>query len=224
MRDLLPALQIGDSLFPSGAFSHSSGLETLVADGVVTSAAHLAEVLDVHLQERLARSDLPALLAVHAADDPALVREVDRALSAVKLSSEERAASERMGLRLATECARLAPAPALKALIADVRAGRTPGNAAVALGLATRALGLSWEDAGLVLCYSTSAALVSAALRLMRLGHGEAQAVLLAAHPAMRAAVTAALDVDWRDLGPCAPQLDVAAARHQRAAIRLFAS
>jgi urease accessory protein len=224
MRDLLPALQLGDSLFPSGAFSHSSGLETLVADGVVMSAAHLAEVLDVHLRERLARSDLPALLAVHATDDPALVRKIDRALSAVKLASEERAASERMGLRLATECARLTPAPALEALIADVRGGRTPGNAAVAMGLATRALGLSREDAGLVLCYSASAALVSAALRLMRLGHGEAQAVLLAAHPAMRAAVTAALDVDWRDLGPCAPQLDVAAARHQRAATRLFAS
>lgn len=222
---MLAALQLGDSLFPSGAFSHSLGLEALVADGVVRSAATLAEVLDVHLREKLARSELPALLAVHSgADDPDLVCAIDRALSAVKLAREDRQGSERMGLRLATESARLAPAPALDALLAAVRARRTPGNAAVALGLAGRAMGLEASETALVACYTASSALVSAAMRLMRLGHGEAQAVLLGARPAMLAAVEAAAGLDWRDLRPCAPQLDVAAARHERAAARLFAS
>ena len=235
MSDLLAALQLGDSLFPSGAFSHSFGLEALVADRVVDSAADLAEVLDVHLRQRLAYSDLPALMAAHAAGgdplaahaaggDPEPLFAIDRSLTAVKLAREEREASGRMGLRLATECVRLVPAPALAALVAGVREGRTPGNAAVALGLATRAFGVGAREAGLVACYAASAALVSAAMRLLRLGHGRAQAVLLAAHPAMRAAVATAEDVDWRDLRPCAPQLDVASARHQRAAARLFAS
>ena len=74
-------LQLGDSMFPSGAFSHSFGLEALVADGVVGSAEALGEVLDVHLREKLARSDLPALLAAHAAVETELVSAIDRALS-----------------------------------------------------------------------------------------------------------------------------------------------
>jgi urease accessory protein len=217
-------LQLGDSMFPSGAFSQSFGLEALVADGVVGSAGALGEVLDVHLREKLARSDLPALLAAHAAVETELVCAIDRALSAVKLAREDREASERMGLRLATECARLAPSTALEQLIAAVRARRAPGNHAVALGVAGRELGLSGTETGLVACYTSAAALVSAAQRLMRLGHGRAQALLLEARPAVGAALATAESLDWRDLRPCAPQLDVAAARHQRAPARLFAS
>jgi urease accessory protein UreF len=40
----------------------------------------------------------------------------------------------------------------------------------------------------------------------------------------MEAAVRCAQAADWRDPRPCTPQLDVAAARHERAAARLFAS
>jgi urease accessory protein len=192
---------------------------------VVSSASTLAEVVDVHLREKMGRSDLPALLAAHAnADDLDLVRAIDRALNAVKLAGEDRLASQRMGLRIATECRRLRPAPALDALCDAGRVGRTPCNAAVAQGVAGRAMGLEADEAALVACYTAAATLTSAAVRLLRLGHGEAQAVLMGAHPAMRQAVAEARELDWHDLRPCAPQLDVAAARHQRGSARLFAS
>jgi urease accessory protein len=90
---LLTALQLGDSLFPSGAFAHSHGLESLVADRQVTDAAELQVLLRVHLLGRLASADLPALLAAHgaaASGDIELVLRVDRALTVVKLAREER--------------------------------------------------------------------------------------------------------------------------------------
>jgi urease accessory protein len=223
----LAALQLGDSLFPSGAFTQSSGLETLVADGVVADAAGLRALLRTHLHHRLARADLPVLLAVHAAaatGDLATVLEADRLLAAVKLAREERTASSRMGRRIAVEAARLAPAPILLAFLAAVREGRTPGGAAVAQGLAAQAMGIDAERAALLACYSFGAALVSAALRLMRAGHGDAQAVLRDCRPDMAAAVAAAAAADWRDPRPCASQLDIAGARHERASARLFAS
>jgi urease accessory protein len=224
---LLAALQLGDSLFPSGAFTQSAGLETLVADGEVRDPPDLRALLRTHLHHRLARADLPVLLAAHAAaaaGDLDTVLEADRLLAAVKLAREERAASARMGRRIAIEAARLAPGPVLAAFVEAVRGGRSPGGAAVAQALAAEAMGIAASPAALLACYSFGAGLVSAALRLMRIGHGDAQAVLRDCRPDMVAAIAAARAADWRDPRPSAPQLDVAGARHERAPARLFAS
>ena len=224
---LLAALQLGDSLFPSGAFAQSGGLETLVADGEVRDAADLRALLRTHLRHRLARADLPALLAAHAAaaaGDLETVREADRLLAAVKLAREERTASARMGRRIAAEAARLAPGPVLAAFEREIAAGRTPGGAAVALGLAGQAMAIPAPETALLACYSFASGLVSAALRLVRIGHGEVQAVLRDCRPDMLAAVEDAVAADWRQPRPCAPHLDVAGARHERAPARLFAS
>jgi urease accessory protein len=223
----LAALQLGDSLFPSGVFTQSGGLETLVADGEVRDAAGLRAVLRSHLLHRLARADLPVLLAAHAAaadGDLDTVLEADRLLAAVKLAREERLASARTGRRIAAEAARLAPSPTLLAFAEAAASGATPGNAAVAQALAAQAFGILAEPAALLTCYTFGAALVAAALRLMRIGHGDAQAVLRDCRPDMAAAVEIARHADWRDPRPCAPQIDVASARHERAPARLFAS
>jgi urease accessory protein len=145
-------------------------------------------------------------------------------LSAVKLAREERTASARMGGRIAVEAARLAPGDALAGFARSVAAGGTPGNAAVALGLAAQAMGIAAPAAALIACYSFGSGLVAAALRLMRIGHGDAQAILRDCRPDMVSAVEVALAADWRDPRPCTPHLDVAGARHEQAVVRLFAS
>jgi urease accessory protein len=226
-ESFLAALQFGDSLFPSGAFAQSSGLETLVADGEVVDAAGVRALLRAHLVHRLARADLPVLLAVHAAaggGDVDTVLEADRLLTAVKLGREERTASARTGRRIAAEAARLAPSPVLVAFAEAANTGRCPGNASVAQGVAAQAMGIPAESASLLACYTFGASLVAAALRLMRIGHGDAQAVLRDCRPDMAAAAELARLGDWRHPRPCLPLADVAGARHERAAARLFAS
>ena len=227
MHSLLSALQLGDSLFPSGAFTQSNGLETLVADGEVRDAAGLRALLRAQLRHRLALAELPALLAAHAAAaalDVALVVEIDRRLTAVKLAREEREASRRVGQRTALEGLRLAPGPVLRELVRAVGDGRCQGNGAVALGVTAQAMDVAAPAAGLLGCYTFASGLVSAALRLMRIGHGDGQAILRACQPEMEAAVRLAAGVDWRELRPFTPHLDVAAARHERGPERLFAS
>jgi urease accessory protein len=215
---LLAALQLGDSAFPSGAFTQSYGLETLVADHAVSSAADVEEVLTAHLLHRLARADLPALLAGHraAADgDANLVLRIDTALTAIKMSREERQASHRIGARLIAEVTRLAPHPILVS---------SPHNAAVAFALAGYAMGLSARESAHTYGYSFASAMVSASMRLLRIGHGDAQMMLRRSHRRIEQAVDGAETIPWDALCPFAPQLDLAAARHERAAARLFAS
>jgi urease accessory protein len=224
MDHLLGLLQLADSGFPSGAFTLSHGLETLAADGAIRSPDDVAALLGVSLLDRLARADLIVLLAVHRAADLDEVLELDRRLSTVKLAVDDRTGSQRVGRRLAIEASRLAGEDLLAAYVVAVANGRAPGNAAVAMGLATRAMGVPAADAALGAAWSFATGLCTAAVRLGLMGHGDAQRILREAGPAMRQAVQRAVASDPVDLRPSGPQLDMALARHETAAAHLFAS
>jgi urease accessory protein len=221
---LLSVLQFSDSMFPSGAFTQSHGLEALVADGLLDGPDALRRTLEMSLLQRMASADLPALLAAHSADH-AEVLAIDHRLSAVKLCREERDASVRVGRRVAVEVLRLVPDDkALSVFIQAIEASRTPGNASVAQGIAAAALGFPAHSAALGACHSFATALISAAMRLTRLGHGDAQAVLRSVQPVMVEAVAIASQVPWQKMRSSAYQLDIAVARHERAEARMFAS
>ena len=229
---LLGLLQLADGGFPSGAYVLSHGLETLIADGAVRGGEDLGAALQVSLLERHARADLPVLLAAHdigaawpgeEASTEALI-DLDRRLTTVKLAREEREGSARVGRRLALEAGRVLDSAMLMAMSEAIEAGKTPGNAAVVQGLAMAAVGVGRREAGLAAASSFAIAFVTAAVRLGRIGHGEAQRLIHTAGPDIARAVDIAEGVDPTDLGPSAPQLDIAAARHERAAVRTFAS
>jgi urease accessory protein len=221
---LLSVLQFSDSMFPSGAFTQSHGLEALVADGLLDGPDALRRTLEVSLLQRMASADLPALLAAHSAGHAEILA-IDHRLSAVKLSREERDASVRVGRRVAVEVLRLVPDDkALSVFIQAIEASRTPGNASVAQGIAAAALGFPAHSAALGACHSFATALISAAMRLTRLGHGDAQAVLRSVQPVMVEAVAIASNVPWQKMRSSAYQLDIAVARHERAEARMFAS
>jgi urease accessory protein len=234
-RAWLAAMQFADSTFPSGAFTQSHGLEALVADGLLTGPASLVRLLETSLLHRLATSELPALLAAHTAGHAELLA-IDHRLSAVKLGREEREASVRVGRRIAVEVLRLVPphswgggaegagGAALSAFIEAIDTSQTPGNASVAQGVAAAALGIPAHNAALGACHSFATSLISAAMRLTRFGHGDAQAVLRQVQPVMVDAVATAAQVPWPKMRSSAFQLDIAMARHERAEARMFAS
>ena len=239
----LRLLQLADSGFPSGAYTLSHGLETLVADGTIAGDVELAAFVRVQLLSKFARSDLIALLAAHGAgggpaseearpldgEDPGwtgvdrLVA-IDRRLTAAKLAADDRIGSARVGRRLAAEVARLAPDPALVAFLAAIADGRTSGNAAVAFGLAGRALGVDSHRTALAASSAMVIGLVAAAVRLGLIGHGAAQRMVADAASDISAAVELAGNGDWRELSPSAPQIEVALARHETSPARQFAS
>lgn len=223
-RAWLASLQFSDSMFPSGAFTQSHGLEALIADGLLTGPNSLQRALEMSLLQRLATADLPALLSAHSADHAEVVA-IDHRLSAVKLGREEREASIRVGRRVAVEVLRLVPDDKpLSDFVEAIDASCTPGNASVAQGVAAAALGIPARSAALGACHSFATALISAAMRLTRLGHGDAQAVLRTVQPVMAEAVAIASQLPWQKMRSSAFQLDIAVARHERSAARMFAS
>ena len=56
-NQLLSLLQIGDSNFPSGAFSHSFGLETYIQEEIVYSKETFFEWIRIYLEKQIAYTD-----------------------------------------------------------------------------------------------------------------------------------------------------------------------
>src|SRR3954468_10194835 len=149
---LLAMLQLADSAFPSGAYTLSGGVETLVEEGIVNDVAGIDGCVRAMLLGRAARGDLAALVVAHrsaslAPPDLDAIFEIDRRLEATKLAAEERLGSCRVGRRLATEAARLIDAPIVHAFREAIECGTTPGTAAVAFGVASAALEIPGRQA-----------------------------------------------------------------------------
>jgi urease accessory protein len=226
---LLATLQLADSTFPSGAYTLSGGLETLLDEGLVDGPNGLAGCIRSVLLGRAARGDLAALVAAHrvASQNPpdvGSILAIDRRLEATKLAAEERTGARRVGRRIAIEGDRLISSPAVAALVEAIDAGDAPGTAAVAYGVVAAGLAIPEREAALAAAHGMTLGLLGVAVRLGRIGHGDQQRLLRDAREVIIRAVDVAAATDWRFLRPFAPGLDVAMARHEVASGRVFAS
>lgn len=233
LESLVSLLQLSDSSFPSGRYTLSYGLETLVQSRHLCAPAALSTLstlLSDGIRWGVAPSDGAALACAHRALGPdgevdlELIAQADLRLTAVKLSREAREASARTGRAvLATATAAFGAGP-LDPYAERVTQGRLPGNHAVVVGLLGAGLGVPRPEALIGELYAFASGWAAAAIRLGLVNHRAAQAVLHHARPMLAAAARDALDRDIDQISSCTPLLDVMAMRHEQAELRLFAS
>jgi urease accessory protein len=220
----LKILQFGDSMFPVGAFAFSGGLEMAVQRGVVRDRASLAEFTRT-VTHLAATGDGVALLAGHrgaTAADVDRIRRADEAVHLRKLSEETRTMTVRMGRKLAEAAARIVGDSVLDERLRQAATDPVPVTYPVALGALFAGLGLSEQDAFAAHQYGAAVMVLGAAVRLMRVDHLDTQAILYAVNAGAaeeyRRAATAGLD----DMATFGPVIDVLAAAHVDAHVRLF--
>jgi urease accessory protein len=224
--DLLAALQLADSFFPSGMYTQSHGLERFIELGL-RGEAQLGPLLHAYLLHVSGPADaLAARLACRAAQatDLQSVAAVDARLEAIKLAAEPRAASRRCGGRVLLLGDQLFPQSFVPAYTAEVSAGRSPGHQAVALALLAAASGLDESAAAQIELHAFSVSLLSAAVRLGALDHIGAQRLLLHARPVMAEAAARGVDGDCSMIGEFAPGIELMQLQHQWALGHMFAS
>lgn len=244
-------LQFGDSVFPVGSFTFSNGLEMAVQAGVVHDRATLAAYVRT-VTRQAATSDGIGVLAGHraaVAGDPDRLRQADEAVLLRKLNDEARTMTVRMGRKLAEAASRIVGDSVLEkrfraATHASPRGTSVERRGAERAGLATRAsdsgddgvpvtypvalgalfaaLDLSEQDAFAVHQYGTAMVVLSAALRLMRVDHLVAQEILFAVNAMVADDYRDVAGASLADMRAFAPVIDVLAAAHRQAHVRMF--
>ena len=213
-------------MLPIGGFAFSGGLESAIEKRVVTGADTLLGFARTALAQA-ARGDGIALVCAHhagVARDLGELSRIDERVFARKLSGETRNMSVRMGKKLAELGAEVTGIPLVAAWRERIGSGATPGCYPVALAVLFAAQELPARDAFVVHQVGVVNAILSAALRLMKIGHLETQKMLFELNAQVDADYRRAAAARLSDMAGFAPLTEILAAVHVKAHVRLFMS
>ena len=224
ITELMRVLQFGDSVLPVGAFSFSNGLESAIQQHLVHDMETLRQFVRTATRQS-ASADAIALLAAHraaCAHDMTGVLRADTTLFNRKLNEEMRTMTVRMGKKLGELSSRLIHTPLLTDWLGHVERKETPGTYPVGLGLLFAGLGLPEREAFAVLQYGTASMMLSASLRLMKIHHFDAQTILLEVNTSAEAEYARISGATLDEMATFSPSLDILAAAHVKAHVRMF--
>jgi urease accessory protein len=221
-------LQLSDSLFPTGMYSTSSGLETFFYHKRVKDASELKCLLEVFIRNQIGPADCVALgnsyESTIIADLQKLI-ETDQRLFSMKLVKEIREVSVRSGTQLLKCVGDMAPRKEMLQSYQDnIALGKASGIYPVALGVTCALFGIPKNKAGLILIYTFTASVVGAALRLGIINHFEGQRIINQLKRVMLKAVEENINKKLVDMWQFTPEIDTTQMLHEQAERRMFIS
>lgn len=220
-------LQLCDSNFPSGAFSHSFGLETYIQDGEIHDKKSFYQALVLYIQKQLIFADgLACYLGYEAIENEDWDRliELDSLLYTSSLATETRIGTRRIGERMAKLCMELYPSPPLQKYVKWMKEKRVYGHPAIVFAIVTRGLNVEKQTGVGSYIFSTISTLVQNGVRGIPLGQTDGQKIVLELQPVIKEAVNTIASLTLDDLGAVSPGLEIAQMRHERLHVRLFMS
>ena len=239
----LPLAQLCDSALPTGAFSHSFGLETYICEGVVDGEASFVSWLRALVSTQLTFSEglgLRLAFEAVAADDWEAITHLDALLVAQAVPIQVRRAGVTMGRRMltiarlaleGTDGGRLLSRYAALANTGDTGdtgdTGHTGGcrsHPAIVLAIAGYALAAPPAAVTAAYLQSSVISLTQNAVRAIPLGQDAGQRAIASVRGDVHAAVRRIGGLDETDLGAAAPGIEISQMRHERQRARMFMS
>eukprot|EP00130_Batrachochytrium_dendrobatidis_P008666 XP_006683541.1 hypothetical protein BATDEDRAFT_93298 [Batrachochytrium dendrobatidis JAM81] len=167
-----------DSNFPTGAFSHSYGLETYIQEGTVNNQVTFSTWLDVYLNEQLVYADGLASRIVYQALEKNRLEEVwkiDRMLTVQNLPRETREGTQRIGERMLKLVETLYNVPIITQYQERIKKKQSFGHPAIVFTIIGHYLKVSGRETTLYYLYSNLTSLVQNAVRAIPLGQTAGQ-------------------------------------------------
>ncbi|KMY48439.1 urease accessory protein UreF [Peribacillus loiseleuriae] len=223
----LSLFQLCDSNFPTGAFSHSYGLESYIQEDQVHDQATFSEWLHVYLNEQLVYADGLASHIIYEAlenEDFQKVWKIDRMLTVQNLPRETREGTQRMGERMLNLVESLYDMPILLQYKKRIKEKQSFGHPAIVFTMIGHHLGVPQSTTTLYYLYSTVSSLVQNAVRAIPLGQTSGQKIIQEFQGILVAATEKIQNLDNEDFGIISPGLELSQMKHERVNIRIFMS
>lgn len=219
-------LQLGDSFFPTGMYTTSSGLETLFYDKRIKTKEEIFEFITVCLKYQIGPADCAALLNAYEfakEGDLSKIIEVDHLLFSMKLVKDIRDASTRSGTQL-LNCllSFVKDNDLISSYYSSIKNKAAKGVYPVALAVASSGLGIKKERACLILLYGFTVSIVGAALRLGILQHLEGQQIIHELKPIMTLVINNNKNRHYSNLWQFSPGIDLVQMKHERMDSKMF--
>ncbi|MBY0120396.1 urease accessory protein UreF [Bacillus sp. S/N-304-OC-R1] len=226
-KQLLSILQLCDSNFPTGAFSHSYGLETYIQENKVHDADSFLEWLQIYLNEQLIHSDGLACKLIYEAlemEQYTKVWKLDRMLMVQNLPRETREGSKRIGESMAKLIQSLYDFQVLNEYAKRIKSKQSFGHPAVVFSMIGHHLCITPDSTILYYLYSAVSGIVQNAVRAIPLGQTAGQKIIHSIQDSLVDAVTKIREMEEEDFGIVSPGLELSQMLHERVNIRIFMS
>ncbi len=226
-KNILSLFQLCDSNFPTGAFSHSYGLESYIQENKVHDRATFLQWLHAYVYEQLIYSDGLASRLVYEAleeDEFQKVWKIDRMLTVQNLPRETREGTQRMGERMLTLMESLYDIPVLTEYHDRINKKQSFGHPAIVFTMIGHHLEIPMSTTILYYLYSTVSTLVQNAVRAIPLGQTAGQKTIQEFNEALIGATEKILNLNEEDFGVVSPGLELSQMNHERVNIRIFMS
>lgn len=173
-------LQVNDSLFPIGGYSHSFGLETYIDKGLVTTGKEVREYLERYFETDCLYTDLLGIrLAFEAAKRNSIeeIWRLEELLICAKTAREPRSALLKMGSRFLKTVAKM-EVPFRDSFFSEyAQAGRPPVHI-TAYGVFCASLGVEEIKVLSHYLYAKASAMVTVCVKTIPLSQTQGQQIL----------------------------------------------
>ncbi|EDX86443.1 UreF, putative [Synechococcus sp. PCC 7335] len=220
-------MQLADSFFPSGSYTLSHGLESLVQEGRIKQSEDVETFIRLLLCNKVGTTDLVALAHTHrasAAADMAGIVEVDALLFAQTPIEKTRVAQRQSGRALLMVASKTWPHSQLEELGQRTAKGQINCLHPVVFAVVAQVAGLDERSAMTAFIHGFVTGLLGAAIRLGAVGHLQAQKIRLDLAADMATVCEEASELSLDEMWSCTPLIDIAQMRQAKLSRRLFAS
>ncbi|MFJ7666485.1 urease accessory protein UreF [Lysinibacillus sp. NPDC097195] len=224
---LLRLLQIHDSAFPIGSYTHSYGMETYIQEDVIRTKEQLIEYCQAYLFHNLVNGDALIIQdAFHAAQarDDARLKELDELCGAMKLAKESRDASVNVGKQFMRTVTPLVESSFLAQWQQKIDNEEVKGHYAVLYAIYCEALGVDRYHAVMTFMYASISGLVQNAVRAVPFGQNTGVQALNELLTSIEAAAKLVMTLTVDDIANNALGIELASMKHEFLFSRLFIS
>ncbi|MCM3412542.1 urease accessory protein UreF [Metabacillus litoralis] len=226
-KHLFQLLQICDSNFPSGAFSHSFGLETYIQEDKVVDKKTFLLALKQFLQTQFVYTDgLACRLAFEYLQEKRLnsIWQLDHELFALAMAKETREGNRRIGRQMVKVMNELFPNQQLETYQLKIKDKKAHGHSSIVFAVVCQGLDIELETTLSTYLFATTSSLVQNAVRGIPIGQTDGQKILVEIQPFLNQMVKQIMNLNEEHFGAGAPGLEIAQMVHEQLSVRLFMS